>query len=200
MAGHGDIVHFNGPQNTSKGVSDANSYRSMNCGHCSRDVVAAVIAMHPGQMTSWTTCPSCNGGTVFSGEIQYPGPKVGGDVDGLPGDVSQAYQEARACASVAAYTAAEVMCRKILMHVAVDKGAEAGKSFAFYLTYLGDQGYVTPPMKPWVEVIRKNGNIAVHEIPATDKERALGTLIFTEQLLRMVYLMEHLANKYAPGP
>lgn len=82
------------------------------------------------------------------------------------------------------------------MHVAVDKGAEAGKSFAFYIQHLSDNGYVTPPMNPWVDVIRKNGNIAVHEIPATSEERALGTLIFTEQLLRLVYMMEHLAAKY----
>ncbi|WP_179255692.1 DUF4145 domain-containing protein [Streptomyces sp. SS07] len=127
---------------------------------------------------------------------QFPGPKVGGDVLGLPSDVEQAYEEARSCAGVNAYTATEVMCRKILMHVAVDKGAESGKAFAFYLSYLSDKGYVTPPMRPWVDEIRKNGNVAVHEIPATDPKRALGTLIFTEQLLRMVYMMEHLAARY----
>ncbi|EEF78683.1 hypothetical protein MDMS009_2856 [Methylophaga thiooxydans DMS010] len=35
---------------------------------------------------------------------------------------------------VNAYTAAELICRKILMHVAADKGADEGKSFAAYLT------------------------------------------------------------------
>jgi len=41
------------------------------------------------------------------------------------------------------------------MHVAVEKGAKEGESFAGYLAFLEQQGYVTPPMKPWVEVIRR---------------------------------------------
>ncbi|MFJ6499467.1 DUF4145 domain-containing protein [Streptomyces virginiae] len=125
---------------------------------------------------------------------------MGGEVAGLPQKIDQAYNEARACAGVNAFTAAEMMCRKILMHIAVDKGAADGKSFAFYLSHLADQGYVTPPMRGWVDVIRSHGNIAVHEIPPSDKDRALGTLIFTEQLLRMVYLMEHLAAQYTAQP
>ncbi|MEU3366736.1 DUF4145 domain-containing protein [Streptomyces pseudogriseolus] len=196
MAGHGGIVHFSGPSNKNYDSSSANAHHQIICGHCGNSAVGAVVAAYFEHEIYWIRCPSCGGGTVISNGAQFPGPKIGGDVLGLPDDVEQAYQEARSCAGVNAYTAAEVMCRKILMHVAVDKGAESGKSFAYYLSYLSDEGYVTPPMQPWVDEIRKNGNIAVHEIPATDPERALGTLIFTEQLLRMVYMMEHLAARY----
>ncbi|MFJ5059790.1 DUF4145 domain-containing protein [Streptomyces nigra] len=198
MTGHGSIVHYRGPDNK---VVDLNSssYESITCGHCGEKVVGCVVAaLYTFAATQWIRCPSCGAGSVIHQNVQYPGPKTGGDVAALPEDVHRAYEEARACASVNAFTAAEVMCRKILMHVAVDKGAEENKSFAYYIQYLSENGYVTPPMTPWVDAIRKNGNVAVHDIPATDEERAIGTLIFTEQLLRLVYLMEHLAAKYAP--
>ncbi|MFF7298178.1 DUF4145 domain-containing protein [Streptomyces sp. NPDC008265] len=200
MPGHSHVTHYHGPQNNQSNVSDPTAHREMVCGHCGQHAVAAVIATRPGSDTFWLNCPSCGGGTVISGGQQHPGPKVGGEVAGLPLEVEEAYNEARACAGINAFTATEMMCRKILMHIAVDKGAEPGKSFAFYLSYLADQGYVTPPMKGWVNVIRSHGNIAVHEIPPSDESRALGTLIFTEQLLRLVYLMEHLAAKYTTGP
>ena len=97
--------------------------------------------------------------------------------------------------SVSAYTAAELMCRKILMHVAVDKGAKAGLHFVTYIKYLEDQGYSTPPMKKWVELIKNHGNEATHEIAETDVERAEGTIMFTAELLRLTYEMEYLAGK-----
>ena len=83
------------------------------------------------------------------------------------------------------------MCRKILMHVAVDKGADEGKAFAAYLDFLQDEGFITPPMKPWADVIRQHGNQATHKIPPADEARGLGTLAFTTQLLRMIYEMDY---------
>jgi hypothetical protein len=38
-------------------------------------------------------------------------------------------------------------------------------------------------MKDWVDLIRKHGNEAVHELPHVTKERGSSTFIFTEQLL-----------------
>lgn len=97
-----------------------------------------------------------------------------------------------------AFTGAVLICRKILMHVAVEKGARAGETFASYVAYLADQGYVTPPMRRWVDVIRQHGNSATHEIEEPDEDRAEGTLMFTGELLRLIYEMEHQADKYAP--
>jgi hypothetical protein len=91
-----------------------------------------------------------------------------------------------------------MMCRKILMHVAVDKGADKGQTFAGYLTYLQDKGYVSPVMAAWVDLIRRHGNEAVHDLPEVTEERGRSTLIFTEQLLRMTYEMDALAQRFAP--
>jgi len=123
----------------------------------------------------------------------------GEQVEGLPTLVGAAYEEARRCLGVASYTACELVCRKILMHVAVDKGAMENQRFAVHLKYLSDQGYVTPPMRPWVDLIRQHGNEATHELPDTSKERAEATLSFTAQLLRSIYEMAHRARQYMPA-
>src|SRR6187402_2241338 len=86
-----------------------------------------------------------------------PGAAFGPSVEGLPPDVQTAYAEARSCMSVSAYTAAELICRKILMHKGVEKGAAEGETLASYLSHLEKSGYVTPPMKAWVDLIRRHG-------------------------------------------
>ncbi len=206
--GHTGVAHFVGndsPAINANGNSAA--HKPLRCGHCGQSTTTAVIATAErhvpisGRKESiyWLRCLSCHAGIVVNGYSVLPGEPQGGDVEGLPHSVAAAWTEARAAASAGAFTAAELMCRKILMHVAVDKGAAENQNFAAYITYLDEQAkYVTPPMRPWVELIRVNGNVATHEIPATDAQRAAGTLTFTEQLLRLVYEMEHLTRMYTP--
>ena len=95
-----------------------------------------------------------------------------------------------------AFTASELLCRKILMHIAVEKSAPEGESFVFYLDYLERAGYITPPMKVWVNAIRANGNESTHAIAAPSKDRAESTVMFTAELLRLTYEMEFLAGKF----
>jgi hypothetical protein len=119
---------------------------------------------------------------------------------GLPSDVAAGYEEARRTISVGAYTSCELICRKLLMHVAVDKGAKEGKTFASYIDHLVAEGFVTPPMKDWVRLIKDNGNEATHLLLAPSRERAEGTLMFTAELLRLTYEMSALAAHYVPRP
>jgi hypothetical protein len=99
---------------------------------------------------------------------------------------------------VEAYTAAEIVCRKVLMHVAVDKGAPENQSFAAYLTYLETQGFITAPMRSWTQRIRLHGNESTHDLPAPDEQRAKDTISFTAELLRIVYEMPYMEGRYAP--
>ena len=131
---------------------------------------------------------------MTNGEL-FPTTKAGDSIKGLPESVDTAYEEVRTCIGAGAYTAGEHMCRKILMNVAVDKGAKTNLNFAQCLSHLENAGYITPPMKPWVDKIRQNGNEAAHEIAAVQQERAEGTLTFTTQMLRIIYEMEHLHTK-----
>jgi len=82
------------------------------------------------------------------------------------------------------------------MHIAVDKGADEGKPFAFYLDFLEEKGYVTHTMRDWVTLIKDHGNEAQHRIHTPDRKRAEGSLLFPAQLLRTVYEMGHIAARF----
>lgn len=164
------------------------------CGHCSTRVSGRVIARASpdrfGRMTPilWLKCPNCGDGSVLTrDETIYPVAPFGPDIEGLPTEVSEAYEEARRCISVKAYTAAEQMCRKILMNVAVQEGAGEGESFSYYVGYLQQHSYITPNMQVWVDQIRERGNQSTHELGGPGEDRARNTLQFTAMLLRLIY-------------
>ena len=80
------------------------------------------------------------------------------------------------------------MCRKILMHVAVDvAGSKEGKSFVQYIDDLEREGYITKGLKDVVDLIRKRGNVANHELPASSEAEAAQTLAIVEHLLHSIY-------------
>ena len=110
------------------------------------------------------------------------------DVSGISDkEVERMYSEARACSSVAAYTACVMACRKILMNVAVHQKAPENQTFADYVNYLESKGHIPPNGREWVDQIRKRGNTATHEIRLMSKEDASLILDFTTMLLRFVY-------------
>lgn len=180
--------------------STTEAWSPYTCAYCGADVSGAVIAWcHDGQgrIVRFLQCPKCFEGTINADPKGiHPGAAFGPVLQGLPADVESAYSEARRCLSVNATTAAEAMCRKILMHVAVDKGAKEGLTFVSYLDHLEQQGYITPPMRGWVKLIKDHGNESQHRLPAPDRARAEGTVTFTAQLLRIVYEMEYLAQQF----
>ena len=101
--------------------------------------------------------------------------------------VGDLYNEARNCTGAGAYTSAVLSCRKLLMHIAVSKGAETGKKFIEYVQYLSDQNYIPPDAKSWVDHIRAKGNEANHEIVIMREEDAKDLLSFIEMLLKIIF-------------
>ena len=122
---------------------------------------------------------------------------LGEDIMGLPDIIKDAYIEARKSISWKCYTACELVCRKILMHVAVEKGSSEGESFASYIDDMIKNGCITAMMKKWVDEIRNNGNDATHQINPPDRERANQTLEFTALLLKNVYETEYRMKPHA---
>jgi len=189
--GHKSIGHSDGSTN--------DSWYPYKCATCERDISGAVVAFASsgGHTVRWLQCTHCGDGAVQRiDENIYPGVAFGIKLDGLPEDVELAYKEARNCMAVDAYGACELVCRKILMCVAVEKGAKEGESFSSYLKYLGDKGFITDAMMGWVGIIKENGNKATHKIEKVDKGRAESTIMFTAELLRIVYEMEFMAKRY----
>jgi hypothetical protein len=133
-------------------------------------------------------CPGCSKPTFFDHVgSQIPGVAPGNEVDHLPTGVDSLYTEARKSAGAGAHTAAVLACRKLLMNIAVDRGAKPGGSFLSYVEYLSDQNYVPPNGKGWVDHIRAKGNEATHEIKVMTPQDSADLIGFAEMLLKFVF-------------
>lgn len=174
------------------------SVRHYRCGYCGNSVASnrglrgqesPSPSMHP-QEAFVAICTSCTSPTFLMGRRQVPGARFGADVTGIDDQiVVDLYAEARECMGISAHTAVVLSCRKILMHIAVALGADEGKSFVEYVAYLDTEHHIPPRGRDWVDVIRKAGNTANHEIVIASKETATDVLTFVEMLLRFVYEM-----------
>jgi len=165
------------------------SVKNFMCGYCDAYVAAGngfQIVNSPVPCIV-CICPSCLRPTFFEGASQQPGVSFGGKVEHISSEVDALYTEARKCTSAGAYTAAVLACRKLLMHTAVDKGAEAGKSFLEYVEFLSTKGYITPDARGWVDAIRTKGNEANHEIKMMNQDDARDLLTLVEMLLKIIY-------------
>lgn len=171
--------------------TSAFSSRSWTCGYCGKVVGGDTGYYKYNDIDMIYICPNCDNPTAFIdtkwGMKQIPEAPYGSDVQGLPTDVSTLYREIRCCIQHGAPTAAMLALRKLLMHIAVDKGADPGKNFVEYVEHLSDAGYVPPNAKEWVERIRKKGNEANHQIVIADEDDAKELMDFTEMLLRFAY-------------
>jgi hypothetical protein len=165
------------------------------CGYCG-DRVSSIKGWYAGEATdgsgrqiAWVRiCPSCRGATYFSPNgKRSPTNAPGEPVPNVPTDLSRLYEEARSSSGVGAYTAAVLTCRKILMHIAVEEGAPAGKSFVEYVEYLANNGFVPPKGKGWVDYIRRRGNEANHEIVVMEETDATALVNFVGMLLKFIY-------------
>lgn len=165
------------------------------CGHCGAD--AGVVSALSGQLVRradgatgarWAVilfCPVCSQPTYRDGDgKQFPAPRIGTELKNLPGGIAGLYREARDCSAIGAYTACVMVCRKILMNLAVLEKADPGKSFVEYVDYLAEHGFVPPKGKPWVDRIRQKGNEANHEIKEMAEPDAREIMLLVEMLLR----------------
>src|SRR5947209_7271488 len=89
-------------------------------------------------------CPNCRLPNTFRGSVspgdptfrwteRSPSPPFGEKILDLPPDINTVYEEARRCITVDAFSAAVMLCRKLLMHIAVERGDAAGKSYQAYV-------------------------------------------------------------------
>ncbi len=167
--------------------------RSYICGYC-----GSPLASERGWQANRTgttslfahiyICHLCSGPTFFESKRQTPGVVFGEAVKDIPDDsVQNLYEEARKATGAGCYTAAVLCCRKLLMHIAVAKGAKAGESFVSYVEFLTKNHYVPPDAKGWVDYIREKGNEANHEISIMVEDDAEELIAYLEMLLKNIY-------------
>lgn len=165
------------------------------CGYCS-DKVASGKGYKIGGRSDGSAamigaiyiCPSCHGPTfVTPDDKHFPDAPYGNPVLHVPNELNLLYEEARKCTSSNYYTGSVLLCRKMLMHIAVGQGADKDKAFLYYVTYLYDKHFIPPNGKHWVDHIRQKGNEANHEIRLMSQKDAHDLLIFIEMLLKFIY-------------
>ncbi len=122
------------------------------------------------------------------------------DPEHLGGADLEAWLEVRGCLSVGANTAAVMMCRKLLFHMAVTHGLpeknarDRSPTFAEALEHLQSEGIITKHMRTWVDRIKVVGNEANHELPGIAADDAMDVAKFTRQLLHLAYDLPAMVN------
>ena len=180
--------------------------RSFTCGYCGAYVSSekgmSLLEPGSGYNTNYYQknnigvyiCNNCCMPTFIYKDIQVPGNRYGSPVKGVPEKVNNVYEEARSCYAVNAYTGTVLLCRKLLMHVAVDLGADENLRFIEYINFLNEHHYVSVKSNEWIDQIRKYGNEATHEIEVSSKQDAQLILKFCEMLLKMNYEYPSIVN------
>lgn len=192
---HPTFMHLLQNQDRWKNCQDLPS-KSFICGFCNNLVSSKewykVIFEHwsMSQFSWWIyICPWCrwpNFNVPTNGEW-IPWYLPWEHVDNVPQDIFLLYHEARKCCKELCYTASVLVCRKILMNLAVNQGAKEWQKFIEYIEYLSDRWYIPPNGKWWVDHIRKKGNEATHEIQHMTKQDAEDLINFTQMLLVFIY-------------
>lgn len=136
-------------------------------------------------------CPACRYPFVdiLSGERAgvYPPALPGKGFKHLPPDVQGCYEEARGCMGSGLYTAAALMCRKLIMNCATEAGADEGLRFTEYLKWLQSHHHITPSMHQHYGSVRDTGNDATHKAARISRERASIAFEFAQQLIDIMF-------------
>lgn len=160
--------------------------KNYTCGHCGSDIVSN-LGYFSSKNQCIYICHKCFSPSYFYDKIQIPGALHTASFQNLDPKINDIYNEARNCFSANAFTASVMCCRKLLMHITVDKGAKQNVTFKDYVTYLLDKNYISIEHKDWVDHIREKGNEANHEIVIMQKSEAEDLLEFCEMLLKTLY-------------
>ena len=186
MEQHGEKINWHLASNTHS--------HDYECGYCGKSLVSNKGYWGNQNISGLThhiyICHFCHKPTYFdvTNNKQYPGTAFGDSVDNInDAPVQKLYEEARNCISVNAFTSAAMACRKILMNIAVSKGAKENLRFTDYVEFLSDNNFIPPDGKDWVKYIKNKGNDANHKIEIVSKKDAKDLMYFTKMLLTFVY-------------
>lgn len=181
--------------------------KEWKCGHCG-NIVAGNVGYLRAESSGYKRiyiCPKCKKPTYFEEtpvscfygydytRCQIPDSPYGNEVEFIPEIIAGLYKEIRKCIQYGAYTSAVLSMRKLLMHIAVEHGADDDLNFAKYVDYLEENHWIPPNGREWVDSIRKKGNEATHEIVLMSEHDAKQLLDFVEMLLKF---MNEFPGKY----
>lgn len=177
--------------------ADDEAFALSDCSKCGGTQMI-VIAHDDAYSRRWYRCANCGTAHVMNDAVLSPSTAPLTDPEGVSGVELSIWSEVRRCLAIAAPTAAVMLCRKLLFHIAVANGLPAKNDKDRAPTYteavkaLEDAEVITKKMRPWVERIKNVGNDANHELAPVTMESAMDVARFTEQVLRLAYEMDAL--------
>lgn len=104
-----------------------------------------------------------------------------------PTELSQLYDEAAKAYSAGAYTATTMVCRKLLMACACEKGADDGKTFVTYVDFITNNVLAYPAAKSSIDAIRAIGNEANHHVQFVNQSDATRAMKIVTYMLNTIY-------------
>lgn len=104
-----------------------------------------------------------------------------------PADLAQLYDEAAKAFAAGAYTAAAMLCRKVLMACACHEGDTDGKSFGAYVDYITQTVLTFPKAKDAIDKIRNIGNEANHRVQMVSRDNARRAMSIVNYMLSTIY-------------
>ena len=175
----------------SRGSNDEPT-QECTCPHCNLKIAGKkhLIIRRSGSLEYYVIeCPSCGKPTIykFPEGLTYPCAKSLRTVNHLSEHIKAVYDEVCNAIGAGCYTAAVILARTAIMHIAVEHGAEGNKSFQYYVNFLQEKGFVPPNANAWIDAIRKMANKSVHELEIWKKEDAEKIGKFLMYLLVFVY-------------
>lgn len=157
------------------------------CGYCGTNTGTSHGYYMNGSAHKIFVCTNCGLPTLFYGNAQVPGANISIQFKNLPDGVDTIYKEITSSIQNTNDTGAVLLARKLLMHIAVEQGAEEGKTFTEYVQYLADKGFVPPNADKLLDFIRRVGNEKNHEIKIASPEESKKVLKFLEAILQFAY-------------
>jgi hypothetical protein len=110
-----------------------------------------------------------------------------------PDDLARLYEEAAKAYAAGAFTAASMVCRKVLMSVACHQQEQLkdtvkeGETFTYYVNYLADKVLTFDAAKSPLEAIRVIGNEANHHLEFVKESDARRSLDIVQHMLNVIY-------------
>jgi hypothetical protein len=104
-----------------------------------------------------------------------------------PTDLASLYDEAAKAYAAGANTAAVMVCRKLLMACACDKGETDGKPFGAYVDHITTKVLGYPDAKTPIDAIRTIGNEANHEVKLVNQTDATRAMKIVTYMLNTIY-------------
>jgi len=98
------------------------------------------------------------------------------------------------------YSSSYVLQKVADEYSSLEKGKRRSQSFASYVDYLVEHGFVPPDGAEWVKHIKDKGNDANHKIDIMESTDAEEILIFIENLLRFIYELPNRMKKVEKKP